>query len=581
MLQSTYIKTDESVDQRFINVALAYSSDLAQAKRIEGYMQKKWLIPSTPVLANTDSSMVDQMYKDGEFHFRKYEMIKGKRTLPISCFLQYVPDTLKGIIDASSESKYLSTSGGGYSKYYGDVRGSSAKSPGTVPLMMVDDKEVLAYYQGTTRRGAEAVYLKINHPDIRMFISGRDPTGGDVNQKFLNLHNGVVLNNAFLASVEAGETVNLIDPATGAITGKEDAKALWLDILAIRHKTGEPYLMNEDTCNEAIPQTQKDLGLSIKSSNLCTEITLAIDETRTAVCCIANVNLETHDEWENDNTFIADVVEFLDNVIECFTVIAPDVMHKAKFSAMRERALALSVMGFHALLQKKNIAFEGALAVGLNRRIFRDIHTKAVAASVALGEKFGEAPDMVGTGRRNSHLISLAPTASTSQIMGTSPSVEPLRSNIYTQRTQLGNYVVKNRYLEALLESKGKNTAEVWESVSGNKGSVQHLTFLSGYEKAVFKTAFEIDQNWVVQHAIDRQPFVCQSQSINLFFPSLVDIRYLHAVHWKAMKSGLKTLYYLRSEAAQTGESRATVRKVEMETGKDFITDPNVCLACQ
>ena len=579
MLENSYIHNGESIEERFETISFLYASDSEHQKRLLRYLSDQWVIPSSPILFNSTKDLREKMTIDGSFQWRKYEMLGIIRNQPISCFGQYIPDNLPGIIDSASESKYLSTSGGGYSKYYGDVRTITKKSPGVIKLMCEDDKTVMAFYQGDSRRGAEAAYLNVSHPEVESFINGRDPSGGDFNQKFLNLHHGLVIDDDFLRKVSNNENVTLVHPHNNEAFGSVSARKLWFDSLTQRHKTGEPYLMNKDTCNRYLPQTQKDLGLEVKSSNLCTEIILAANEERTFVCNIMNVNLALNDEFKDDPLFIQDVIHAMDNVAELFINTAnPETMSKAIYSAYRERALSMGVLGFHSYLQKNMIPWESPMAKGINIRIFKDLHEKAIAASLYLGSLYGECPDMEGTGRRNSHLIGIAPTASTSQILGESPSIEPMRSNGYTQRTQSGTNVIKNRYLKDHLASIGKDIDEVWDSIFAHEGSVQQLEFLDDWIKEVFKTAFEIDQHYVVQHALDRSIWVCQGQSVNLFFPSIVSVEYLHSVHWKAMTQGLKTLYYLRSKPLSSGESVTTV---EVKASKNFVTDPTECLFCQ
>ena len=576
MLKQTYIHNDETVEERFSTISKLFSSDKQHQERLLHYLENQWLIPSSPVLFNSTKELVDMLTIGSEFQYRQYHLLGTVRNQPISCFSQYIPDTLEGIINTSSESKYLSTGGGGYSKIYSDVRSITDKSPGVIKLLAEDDRTVLAFYQGKSRRAAMAGYLHYTHPEILQFITGRDPTGGDINQKFLNLHHGVTFDNKFLELISNNEVVELRQPHNNELVDTISARDLWFKLLQLRHKTGEPYLMNLDTTNNALPKTQCALGLSVKGSNLCSEITLPTNEDRTFVCNIMNLNLALFEEWEKDTQFIFDVVHAMDNVAEFFIQTAHKKHYsKAIYSAQQERALALGVIGFHSYLQKNSIPYTSVMAKVHNVSMFKHIHTQAINASVMLGTLYGECPDMLGTGRRNSHVISHPPTASTSQILGESPSTEVLKSNAYAQRTQTGTNLVKNKYLKAILKDLGKNTKEVWESITSNNGSVTHLDFLDEWTKEVFKTAKEVDQHYVVQHAIDRQPYVCQAQSVNLDFPPEVSIEYLHSVHWKAMSQGLKTLYYLR-----TGNKQQNVTS-EIKQTKDFITDPTECLFCQ
>lgn len=567
-LRDRYMTDDEtSPQQAFARAACAYASDEAHAQRLYDYASKLWFMFSTPILSNGGT----------------------KRGMPISCFLNFVPDSRGGLTDHYTENAWLSSMGGGIGGYWGAVRtngvstSGGSKSSGAIPFMKVVDSEVLAFAQGVTRRASYAAYLDISHPEIEEFLELRKPTGGDANRKCTNLHHGVNLSDAFMQIIEGcangtlkDDSWELIDPHTKKAVKTVSARELWQRLLEIRVQQGEPYLHFIDTSNRFLPEAQKTLGLRVNHSNLCSEITLPTDEERTAVCCLSSVNLERWDEWQTDPKFIPDLVEMLDNVLTYFIENAPKALSKAVYSAMRERSIGIGAMGFHALLQSKCLSFESPMAVGLNRRIFSHIKEAALAHSKLLVATRGEAPDAQGLGVRNMHLLSIAPNASSSIICGgTSPSIEPFRANAYTQKTKTGTFLVKNGYLEKLLETKGQNTPEVWSSIITNRGSVQHLECLDEYEKDVFKTALEIDQRWLVDHAADRQQYVCQAQSVNLFLPADVSIPELHHLHLRAWKKGLKSLYYLRSEAIKRAEN------VSMKITREALKDYEGCLSCE
>ena len=546
--------------------------DLAQ--RLYNYASLCWFMFSTPILSNGGTT----------------------RGLPISCFLNYVPDSRSGLSDHYDENIWLASAGGGIGGYWGDVRSNGtstsngSKSTGSIPFMHVVDSQMLAFNQGVTRRGSYAAYMDINHPEVEEFIAMRKTTGGDLNRKCLNLHNGVNITNEFLDAVKEDKEWRLIDPKSKEAIKNVSARDLWWQLLHTRSETGEPYIVNIDNCNDALPQQQKDLGLEVKQSNLCSEITLPTNEERTAVCCLSSVNVEKFDDWSKDEQFIEDLVTMLDNVLEQFIESAVDTAHyalgsyranaerfknylkedknayrKSAFSAYRERSIGLGAMGFHSYLQSKAIPFEGLRATSINHQVFKHIKEKAVDASKKLANDRGEAPDMVGSGLRNAHLLAVAPNASSSIICnGTSPSIEPSRANVYTHKTLSGSYKVQNKHLKNLLESKNKNTIEVWKDIAAHEGSVQHLDFLTDEEKEVFKTAPELNQIWIVEHAHQRQQYICQSQSVNLFFipPKATEpqethdvfLQYINDVHWYGAKN-LKSLYYLRSDAARATEN--------------------------
>lgn len=565
LVEDYYCKDKETSPQEaYARAAVAYSyGDMDLAQRIYDYVSKGWFMYASPVLSNAPKP--DEKAK----------------ALPISCFLTYVPDSLEGLIDHSSELRWLSVKGGGVGGHWSDVRAVSDKAPGPMPFLHTVDADMTAYRQGKTRKGSYAAYMNVDHPDIIEFLNMRVPTG-DVNRKNLNLHNAINITDAFMRAVERGETWDLIDPNDQTVRETMPARKLWEQILEVRYRTGEPYLNFIDTANRALPQSQKDLGLKIHGSNLCNEIHLATSEDRTAVCCLSSVNVEKFEEWRG-TTMIRDLIRFLDNVLQFFIDNAGDEIGRARYSAQRERSLGLGAMGWHAFLHKKRIPFESEQAQVWNNVVFQYIQKEAKEESLTLGRQRGEAPDMEGTGRRNAHLLAIAPNANSSIICGTSPSIEPLKANAYTHRTRAGSHLVKNKYLEEVLEEKGKNTDKVWTDIITNGGSVQHLSFLNENEKNVFKTAIEIDQMRIVDQAGTRQRFLCQGQSVNLFFSAGAERQYLHKVHFNAWQRGVKGLYYLRTETTQKAENVA--QKVERNALRDYQTQElqsqEECVACQ
>lgn len=541
MLQDFYLRDyEKSPQEGFKRASEAWSKYRGQmdedlAQRLYDYVSNKWFMFASPVLSNAPNGT------------------KKDKGMPISCFLTYVPDTLEGLIDHSSELRWLSVYGGGVGGHWSDVRTVSDIAPGPIPFLHTVDADMIAYRQGKTRKGSYAAYMDIHHPDIIEFMNMRIPTG-DVQRKALNLHNALNITDEFMEAVVNNTEFDLRDPKDGAVKETVNARKLWERILEIRFRTGEPYLNFIDTANASLPQSLKDRGLKIHGSNLCNEIHLPTSADRTAVCCLSSLNLEYYDEWK-DTSIIRDLITMLDNVLQFFIDEAPDTIHRAKYSAERERSIGLGAMGFHSLLQKHGVAWESEAAKEINQVVFRHIKEEADKQTELLAEQRGEYPDGVGTGRRNAHLLAIAPNASSGVILSTSPSIEPLKANAYTHRTRAGSFLVKNKYLTQLLDEKGQNNESTWTSIITKKGSVQHLPFLTEGEKAVFKTADELDQNWVVTHAAERQPFICQGQSVNLFFPAGAEKSYVNKVHLKAWKEGLKGLYYLRTEAKQRAEN--------------------------
>jgi ribonucleoside-diphosphate reductase alpha chain len=569
-LLKDYYQTKEEVSpqQAYARAAVAYSyGDMELAQRIYNYVSDGWFMYASPVLSNAPMP--------GE----------KTRALPISCFLTYVPDTLEGLIDHSAELRWLSVKGGGVGGHWSDVRAVSDKAPGPMPFIHTVDADMTAYRQGMTRKGSYAAYMDISHPDIIEFLNMRIPTG-DVNRKNLNLHHAVNITDAFMRAVERDEMWDLVDPNEQEARDSMKARKLWETVLEIRYRTGEPYLNFIDTANRALPQTMKDKGLKINGSNLCNEIHLPTNEDRTAVCCLSSVNLEKFDEWER-TPMIRDLIRFLDNVLRFFIENAGDEISRARFSATQERSLGLGAMGWHSYLHKNRIPFESDTAVVKNIKIFDHIKSEAVAETLHLGSVLDECPDMEGTGHRNSHLLAIAPNANSSIICGTSPSIEPSKANAYTHRTRAGSHLVKDKYLEEELVKVDKNDATTWSSIITNGGSVQHLSFLSPEVKSVFKTAIEINQNAIVSQGADRQKFLCQGQSLNVFFPAGASKADLHKVHYNAWKLGCKGLYYLRTETSNKAENVST--KVVREALKDYETqammdyqgDESECVSCQ
>ena len=567
-LQDRYLVGDEkSPQEAFARAAEAFADDEAHAQRIYDYASNLWFMFATPVLSNGGT----------------------KRGLPISCFLNYVDDSREGITGHYTENAYLSSMGGGIGGGWSDVRSQGTKtskgseSTGVIPFMKVVDAEMLAFSQGVTRRGSYASYLHMSHPEIEEFLDVRKPTGGDVNRKCINLHHGVVIPDKFMEIIHRAaheenfsDDWELTDPHSGEVKKVVSARTLWVKLLQNRMESGEPYLMFEDAVQADLPEFQKRKGLKVNHSNLCSEITLATNEERTAVCCLSSVNLEYYDEWKKHPAFISDLVRFLDNVLTYFIANAPDELERARYSAERERSIGLGAMGFHAYLQKAGIPFEGAMATAANLEIFKHIKSQAQTETERLAVEKGACPDDDSCSVRNAHLLAIAPNASSSIICGnTSPSIEPYRANAYTQKTKSGSYLMKNKFLEEVLEKYGQNIDSTWTSIITNKGSCQHLEFLSDEEREIFKTAVEINQAWVVEHASMRQDYICQSQSVNLFFPPDVNKADLHNIHMLAWAKNMKTLYYLRSEAISRADN------VSNKVKREIIFEQSDCLNCE
>jgi len=574
-LKDRYLLPGESFQDLFARVACAYADDEAHAQRLYDYISKLWFMPATPVLSNGGTG----------------------RGLPISCYLNSVSDSLEGIVGTWNENVWLAARGGGIGTYWGNVRGIgeavglNGKTSGIIPFVRVMDSLTLAISQGSLRRGSAACYLDISHPEIEEFLEIRKPSG-DFNRKALNLHHGVLVTDAFMEAVRDGADWELVSPKDGSVRSKVNARALFQKLVETRLATGEPYIIFIDHVNRAMPKHQRDVGLKVSTSNLCSEITLPtgpdqFGKDRTAVCCLSSLNLETWDEWNGDKRFIEDVMRFLDNVLTDYIERAPEEMARAKYSAMRERSVGLGVMGFHSFLQARGLPFESALAKSWNLKIFRHIRAQVDEASMMLAKERGPCPDAADQGvmERFSCKMAIAPTASISIICGgTSACIEPIPANIYTHKTLSGSWSIKNPHLKKLLAEKSKDSDQVWNSILERGGSVQHLDFLTQDEKDVFKTSFEIDQRWLLELAADRTPYIDQSQSLNLFLPADVDKWDLLMLHYRAWELGIKSLYYLRSKSVQRAgfaggveaDNTLDPKQIELAT-----TDYDECLACQ
>ena len=575
-LTDRYLSENESYQDLFARVAATYADDNLHAQRLYNYISKLWFMPATPVLSNAGTS----------------------RGLPISCFLNEAADSLDGIVNLWSENVWLAAKGGGIGSYWGNLRaigekvGRVGKTSGIIPFIKVMDSLTLAISQGSLRRGSAACYLPIDHPEIEEFIEMRRPTGGDPNRRALNLHHGVLVTDAFMRAVETDDDWALKSPYDGTVQATVKARNLWIRLLTARVETGEPYIVYIDTVNRMIPQHHKLAGLTVKTSNLCSEITLptGIDKygkDRTAVCCLSSLNLETYDEWKDEPGFIEDIMRMLDNVLSDFINRAPESFKDAKYSAMRERSVGLGVMGFHSYMQKHMLPIESVMAKVWNKKMFQFIDQEVNAASKKLAEERGPCPDAAeyGINERFSNKTAIAPTASISIICGgASPGIEPIAANSYTHKTLSGSFNVRNKYLRKILQKYNQDTNEVWSSITTNEGSVSHLDFLSQDEKDVFKTAFEIDQRWLIDHSADRTPYISQAQSLNVFIPADIHKRDLHQIHYQAWKKGLKSLYYCRSKSIQRAEvvntSFAQTKKQKTQENQQT-NDYEECLSCQ
>ncbi len=571
-LKDRYLLEDEDYQDLFKRVATYYADNKEHAQRLYDYISQLWFMPATPILSNGGTD----------------------RGLPISCFLNETQDSLNSIDDLFSENIWLASRGGGIGSYWGNVRSigekvkERGKSSGIIPFLKVMDSQTLAISQGSLRRGSSAVYLDISHPEIEEFIDLRRPTGGDPNRRSLNIHHGVNLTDDFMKAVEKGDKWELRSPATNQVIETTDARKLWIKLLTARIETGEPYILFIDTVNKNIPKIQKDLGLKVKTSNLCSEITLPTgldynNKERTAVCCLSSYNLEYYDEYKDNYEFFKDTLSFLDNVLQDFIDKAPDTMKRAKYSAMMERSVGMGVMGLHSFLQSKNVAIESAMAKVWNKKIFSNIKENIDKASQELSEIKEPCEDAkkAGVKERLTNKMAIAPTASISIIAGnSSPGIEPYSANSFTQKTLTGSFNVRNKNLKKLLQQKGKDTDAIWSSITINEGSVQHLDFLDDHEKQVYKTAIEINQQWLIDLCADRTPYICQAQSLNIFLPADINKRDLHNIHFSAWKKGVKSLYYSRSKSiarADKVSNKASEDKIDLQEPPKY----EECLACQ
>ncbi|WP_316353277.1 ribonucleoside-diphosphate reductase subunit alpha [Candidatus Trichorickettsia mobilis] len=583
VLQDRYLLDGEDFQDLFARVASHYADDIKHAEQLYDYISKLWFMPATPILSNGGTN----------------------RGMPISCFLNETDDSLEGIVGLWTENVWLASRGGGIGSYWGNVRSineaiqGKGSSSGILPFIKVADSLTLAISQGSIRRGSSAVYLPIDHPEIEEFIDLRRPTGGDTNRRALNIHHGVVIPDAFMHAVENNSDWKLLSPVDKRVVNTVKARELWVRLLTTRIETGEPYLLFIDAVNRQIPDHHQQLGLKVKTSNLCSEITLPtgidhLGNIRTAVCCLSSLNLETFDLWQNDQEFIPAVMRFLDNVLEDFINTAPDTMTQAKYSAMRERSVGLGVMGFHSFLQAHNVPIESVMAKVWNKKIFKHIASEVDKSSLILAVERGACLDAIDAEKteRFSNKTAIAPTASISIIAGNaSPGIEPFAANSFTQKTLTGSFNVRNKNLEQLLQQKGFNNDQVWSSISTHEGSVQHLTFLSAHEKDIFKTAYEIDQNWLIELASDRTPYISQAQSLNIFLLGDVSKKYLHDLHFKAWKCGIKSLYYCRSTSIQRADKvsheviKVDFKDIEQQHDKILQDKDTVlyeeCLSCQ
>ena len=572
-LVDRYLIDSESYQDMFVRVANAYADDSDHAQRLYDYMSRLLFMPATPILSNGGTT----------------------RGLPISCFLNSVDDSLHSIVDIWNENVWLASGGGGIGTYWGNVRAIGEKiktgsTSGIIPFVRVMDSLTLAISQGSLRRGSAAVYLDVYHPEIEEFLEIRKPSG-DYNRKSFNLHHGINITDDFMEAVKQGKSFNLRSPKTQKVLDTIDARKLWQKILETRMATGEPYLIFSDTVNRALPEHQKKHGLKVRQSNLCAEIMLHtgldhLNNNRTAVCCLSSVNAEKYDIWKSMPRFIPDIMAFLDNVLDDFIKRAPESMRNAVYAAISERSVGLGLMGFHSFLQSKNIAFEGPMAKSYNMQMFKHIRTRANEASIKLAKKKGSCPDAesLGVVERFSHKLAVAPTASISIICGgTSAGIEPIPANIYTHKTLSGSFTVKNKILESLLESKGLNTSKVWNKILEEEGSVQNIEGLDEHEKSVYKTAFEIDQRWIIEHAADRAKYICQAQSVNLFLPGEINKWDLHMLHYLAWEKGVKSLYYCRSKSVQRAGFAGSLKQAtdeEKAMASLVPTDYETCLSC-
>jgi ribonucleoside-diphosphate reductase alpha chain len=575
---------ETSPQEGFARAATCYCfGDYELADRIYEYSSKGWFTNASPVLSNAVEIewpvfSKEQFEEAGDWLAENVD----PDGMPISCFLVKIPDTKEGLVESSSEAKWLSMMGGGVG-IWASNRGPDEKSTGVMAHMSGYDADTLAYKQKESRRGSIAAYLDIDHPEIVQFISMRDPVGGDQNKKCFNLNNAVNITDKFMHAVIKGEEYELVDPKHGGTGRFLKAREVWEKILQMRFETGEPYIMFKDTVNRSIPEWIKNPHYTVGQSNLCSEITLWTSEKRTAVCCLSSLNLEKYEDWK-DTTIVQDLVRYLDNVLEFFIRLAPAQLNRAVYSAYKERAIGLGSLGWNSYLQSKMIPFESGgfnSAIQHTHKIYSLIKERAVESSKQLANERGESPDCVGSGMRNSHLLAIAPNASSSSIVGASPSIEPWKDNYFVADGRAGAFLIKNKYLEKILKAYSMDVPEVWKSIQDNKGSVQHLDFLTDLEKSVFKTFSEINPMYVIEQAAARTPYICQSTSVNIQVTKDITKEEMSDIHIKAWGSGVKTLYYCRAEGADkadigTGTEKPlnavpVRKKIEYET----------CFACE
>jgi ribonucleoside-diphosphate reductase alpha chain len=521
-LTNGYLQNGETPKEMWMRVSIASASRLGKPELAEQFFElffKGWLCGSTPVLANMGT----------------------ERGLPISCFANHIPDTTTGIWQGAHEIAMLSKYGGGCASYWGDVRskGSPISSGGTtegiVPFLKVYDSTIIGVSQGSTRRGSMAIYLPWDHGDALDFLRIRRPDG-DVNRQCLNVHHAICLDDNFFDLLAAGD---------------EKARHFAIELYKTRLETGEPYVFFSDNVKRNRPKAYVDLGLEVKTSNLCSEITLFTDPEHTFVCCLSSMNLAKWDEWKDTNAVYL-ATWFLEGIMSEFIDKAKGRpgLEAAVRHAEKGRALGLGALGFHSLLQSKMLAFGDFGTTILNKAIFKTMRDQATKASQDMAKEYGKPEWCATIDQRHTHLLALAPTASNAIISGdVSPSIEPLNANAFAKKSAKGTFISFNPALKELLASKGQDTDEVWSKIVADAGSVRSLDFLSSEEKSVFRTAFEIDMRDLIDLAADRQKYIDQAQSLNLFFNADVDPQYFHEVHLRAWKKGLNTLYYCRSSS--------------------------------
>lgn len=469
----------------------------------------------------------------------------SERGLPISCNSVHVADNLDGIFNKVHEFAMLTKNGAGVGIYLGDIRGRGApikgngRSEGIIPWARIFDTACASVSQGSVRRGAGAFYLPIEHADVLEFIRMRRAEG-DLSRKCLNTHHGICISDSFMIKVMDGDT---------------ESREIWREVMRSRVETGEPYLFFTDNVNRQNPECYKNNSLDVKTSNICNEIYLHTDPDHTFVCCLSSLNLTRWTEFTDDDIYYS--VWFLDAVLSEYIEKAKVVpgLEASVRSAVKGRALGLGVLGWHSLLQAEGTAFGSFRAKLLNRSIFDRIRREADRATQDLAKAYGEPEWCIGSGRRNTHTLAVAPTVSNSIISGSvSQGIEPVIANAFAKKTAKGTFISQNKYLKAKLASLGKDLPEIWASIATNSGSVQHLSFLSKEDKEVYKTAFEIDQMVIIEQAAERQKFIDQGQSINIFFHANLDPKEFHNLHVKAWQLGLKGLYYCRTTTEIKGD---------------------------